>query len=299
MLPRIRRFRNVTLLLFASTALISTNGINPKADQGYPLYDNEQEWKANFPKKIDYCEQLPSPDSLYIFLMAGQSNMAGRGFVEPEDTIPNKRILTIDQSMNWIYAKEPLHFYEPKMTGLDCGLSFARALLDSLPEGISVAMIPCAVGGSSIEKWLYNRNHRGVDLLENYKSKVAFAQKYGRVKGILWHQGESNAKIDQIPAYGQKLDSLIAIFRATVANDTLPVFVGELGQYTQPVDKQQRWDALNETIREVANGDSNIYIVETQGLTHKGDYTHLDSESLRELGIRYAQRYLGMNESLQ
>ncbi|UXX79391.1 sialate O-acetylesterase [Reichenbachiella carrageenanivorans] len=285
----IKKYKNSILLLCFLMGLTSATepGVNgkrtEKADQG---------WRINFPKQVEYCEQMPSSDSLFIFFMAGQSNMAGRGFVEPQDTIPNKRILTIDASMNWVYAKEPLHFYEPKMTGLDCGMAFGQSLLDSLPEGVSIAMIPCAVGGSSINKWLSNQNHRGVALLSNFKSKVAFAKNYGTIKGILWHQGESNAKAERIPMYAQQLDSLIAIFRETVGNDELPVVIGELGRYTEPEDKQARWDALNLQINSVADRDANISVANSEGLTHKGDGTHMDSESQRELGRRLAKQYL-------
>ena len=61
--------------------------------------------KVNFPRTVDFVEEMPHPDNFWIFIMAGQSNMAGRGFVEPEDTIPNKRILTINKDNKWIYAK--------------------------------------------------------------------------------------------------------------------------------------------------------------------------------------------------
>ncbi|MBK8280134.1 MAG: hypothetical protein IPK94_08490 [Saprospiraceae bacterium] len=39
--------------------------------------------------------------------MAGQSNMAGRGLLEPEDTIPDPRIFTLDVSDHWVQAKSP------------------------------------------------------------------------------------------------------------------------------------------------------------------------------------------------
>jgi len=55
----------------------------------------------------------------WVFILAGQSNMAGRGVVEAEDTITHPRIKTIDKNGNIILAKEPLHFYEPTMAGLD------------------------------------------------------------------------------------------------------------------------------------------------------------------------------------
>lgn len=282
----------ITGLVIIGIVIVLSFYAGPKVYRKYNSYKVNKEWRVYFPQTISYVDKLPNPDSLYIFIMAGQSNMAGRGFVEPQDTLTYKRILTIDKSMKWIYAKEPLHFYEPSMTGLDCGMSFAKKLLDSIPEGISIAVIPCAVGGSSIEQWINNETFRGVTLLDNFKEKVGFAKDYGILKGIIWHQGESNAKSELIPKYSQRLDSLINAFRFLVKNDTLPIILGELGSYSKPTEKQMRWDSINTVIQDIAWKDKNIALVETGDLKHKGDNVHFDSESQRILGERYAKKYL-------
>jgi hypothetical protein len=71
-------------------------------------------------------KNIPDKENLWVFILAGQSNMAGRGTVEAQDTIPSERIFTINKDGEVKIAKEPLHFYEPSMAGLDCGLSFAK-----------------------------------------------------------------------------------------------------------------------------------------------------------------------------
>lgn len=248
--------------------------------------------KLNFPKTREVVETLPSKDSLYIFLMAGQSNMAGRGLVESADTVSNPRILTLDSTNTWIYAKEPLHWYEPNLTGLDCGLSFAQTLLDSLPQGVSIAIIPCAVGGSSIEQWLHNETYRGVTLLDNFKEKVAVAQEKGVIKGILWHQGEANSRPNLIPLYAQRLDSLLMTFRTIVQNDNLPIVLGELGSFSATEESRKNWSTVNSIIHSVVSKDPYLGLVETGDLSHKGDQVHFDSESQRKMGSRYAAQFL-------
>lgn len=250
--------------------------------------------KINFPKTVDYVEKMPHRDSLWVFVMAGQSNMAGRGFVEPQDTIPNKRILTLDKSGKWIYAKEPLHFYEPSLTGLDCGLSFANTIIDAVPQGISIAIIPCAVGGSAIEQWLGDETYRGVRLLSNFRSKVDEIKKNGTLKAVLWHQGESNTTPELIPSYEDRLTELTATFRAIAANDSLPILIGQLGSYAEPRDARKRWAAINAKIKDYAAKDMNTYVIYTQDLTHKGDTIHFDSKSQRKMGKRFADRYLNI-----
>src|SRR4026209_1101370 len=90
-----------------------------------------------FPKRIEAMREIPKKENVWVFIMAGQSNMAGRGIVEPEDTVSNKRILSIDKNGELILAKEPLHWYEPERTGLDCGLSFGKTIIKKIPDSIS------------------------------------------------------------------------------------------------------------------------------------------------------------------
>ena len=99
-----------------------------------------------FPKVELAVENIPNKENLWVFILAGQSNMAGRGLVGPQDTVPNNRVYTLNKQGNIIFAKEPLHFYEPTMAGLDSGLSFGKALIKHIPDSISVLLIPTAVG---------------------------------------------------------------------------------------------------------------------------------------------------------
>ena len=154
-----------------------------------------------FPKSIDKVEKVPRQENIWVFILAGQSNMAGRGFVEPQDTLPAERVLTITANGQLVFAKEPLHFYEPTLTGLDCGLSFGKHLINYIPDSISVLLIPTAVGGSSVSQWLGDSLYRNVQLLSNFREKVQIGKKYGQVKAILLHQGESYANANDIPLY--------------------------------------------------------------------------------------------------
>lgn len=230
-------------------------------------------------------------ENLWVFVLAGQSNMAGRGNVEPQDTVTNNRILTIDKDNNWILAKEPLHFYEPKLQGLDCGLSFAKSLLKKVPDSVTIAVIPCAVGGSSIYQWLGDSTHRGVKLLSNIHEKINLANEKGVVKGILWHQGESNAKPNEIPWYKNDALKLFGMFRQFAGNKELPVILGELGRFAQPEERKENFDGINSVINTITSENNNCYVVSSKGLKHKGDNLHFNSASQRKLGKRYAKAY--------
>ncbi|SMG14152.1 protein of unknown function [Arenibacter troitsensis] len=225
--------------------------------------------------------------TVWIYLMAGQSNMAGRGAIEAQDTISNPRIWSIDGQDNWVLAKEPLHFYEN--SGLDCGLSFAQEMLKHVPDSVTIGLVPCAVGGSSIYQWLEDSEHRGVKLLSNFKQKVELAKARGEIKGILWHQGEGNANEKDIPVYNKAVNSLFEIFRAEVGDADLPIVMGELGRFAQPEEKALRFQAINQIIRYVAENDKNTYWISSKGLNHKGDNSHFNAAAQRILGKRYAK----------
>lgn len=225
----------------------------------------------------------------WVFIMAGQSNMAGRGIVDAQDTIMNARILTINNQNQIVKAKEPIHFYEPNLKGVDCGLSFAKTLTKTLHDNITILLIPTAVGGSSSRQWLGDSVHRKVKLLSNFKEKVAFAKTQGVIKGILWHQGESDANAKAIPLYNNNLTKLFGIFREEVGDLKLPILIGELGAYSKTPTE---WSAINEIIKQYVANDPNSYLISTRDLTHKGDFIHFNSEGQRLIGQRFAETYL-------
>jgi hypothetical protein len=243
----------------------------------------------NFPKSMEIVNKIPDRDYVWVFILAGQSNMAGRGFVEPMDTLSEKKILTINKAGQLIYAKEPLHFYEPNLTGLDCGLSFGKTLIKNIPDSISILMIPTAVGGSSVEQWLGDSTHRKVKLLSNFRDKVDLANKYGHIKAILWHQGENDANPNDIPHYKSNLSSLFKTFRAIIGNDNLPILIGELGSFSSD---HENWNLINKKIKEYANTDSNTAIISTSDLKDIGDKVHFNSAGQRIMGQRMADEYI-------
>ncbi len=242
-----------------------------------------------FPRCIEYPQLIPEKENLWVFILAGQSNMAGRGLVEPQDTIPSQRVLALDANGSIIVAKEPLHFYEPSLTGLDCGLSFGKTLIKSLPDSVSVLIIPTAVGGSSISQWLGDSLHRDVRLLSNFREKVALGSNYGIIKGLLWHQGESDANPDAIPLYGERLSELISIFRDICQDSSLPVLLGELGSFS---NNRDNWELINHIIHQYAETDSRSAVISTSDLKDKGDRVHFDSNGQRVMGERFAIEYL-------
>lgn len=248
----------------------------------------QDERTKNFPRTIEPVTNPPAKQKIWVFLLAGQSNMAGRGQVEPMDTLVNKKIFSISPVNQLIYAKEPLHFYEAGRAGLDCGRSFAETMLAHTPGDVSILVIPTAIGGSSISQWLGDSTYRGVKLLSNFREKIQLAKQYGEIKGILWHQGESDAKKELIPLYQKRMTDLFAIFRSMAGDAQLPILMGELGSYSNdPVN----WKGINNALHNYSSEDKRTAMISTADLVHRGDTVHFNSEGQRIMGARFAKTY--------
>lgn len=229
------------------------------------------------------------PPRLKLFLLIGQSNMAGRGAVETET--PNPRVWMLTKEQTWVSARDPLHFDKPAVVGVGPGLSFARQLADADPA-IHIGLIPCAVGGSGIDAWepgaYYEptKSHPYDDAIQRTRK----ALENGQLAGILWHQGESDSRSDKAAVYEQKLTALIRRIRADLHAETVPFLVGTLGDFY--VRKNPTASQINGILTTLPTKLPNVYAVSASGLTHKGDTTHFDAPSARTLGRRYADTYL-------
>ena len=53
---------------------------------------------------------LPDLETFQIFLLAGQSNMAGRGDITPGDLEVHPQVLMLTKDGNWQYAVDPVHY---------------------------------------------------------------------------------------------------------------------------------------------------------------------------------------------
>jgi len=235
---------------------------------------------------------LPAKEKFHLFLLVGQSNMAGRGPMTDADQIPHARVLMLNQAGAWVPGADPLHFDKPKAAGVGLGLTFADAVAAAQPE-VTIGLIPCAVGGSPIDSWqpgyFYNatQSHPWDDALR----RAQLALSAGTLKGILWHQGESDATREFAEGYAAKLQALIARMRAALGAPNVPFIVGQMGRF-----EGSPWNdykiQVDRAHRELPEKIARVAFVSAEGLKDKGDKTHFDTASYRELGRRYADAYL-------
>lgn len=219
-------------------------------------------------------------------LLIGQSNMAGRGFIEDVPPIYNEHINML-RNGRWQMMAEPLNF-DRHVSGVGPAISFAQAWTEDHP-GESIGLIPCAEGGSSIDEWTID----GI-LTRHAISEAKFAMETSEIVGILWHQGESDSYGERYKTYEDKLLSLFKHLREELNAPDIPIMIGELGHYLGEVGfgkSAVEYKQINQIITKVAQTEKNCYFVTSKGLTANPDGIHIDAISQRKFGLRYYEAF--------
>lgn len=227
-------------------------------------------------KNVTESKQEP----MELYLCIGQSNMAGRATIEhiDQDTLTNVYLFTGKENKPWEKAANPFNKYssvrkEMRMQRLSPSYGFAKEMSKAMPDK-RIGLIVNAKGGTSIEEW-----KPGDTLYNEAVNQTKKALKFGILKGIIWHQGESNSS--RYKAYMPKITELIESLRKDLNAPYIPFVAGQLSP-----DKPKRND-FNQMILELPTKVKYTGVVTTEN-TSTIDSTHFDSESQRILGKRYA-----------
>ena len=229
------------------------------------------------PCKSDSC-------NLEIFLLIGQSNMAGRADIEmlDQDTLENVFLFTGKENHPWEKAANPLNKYSSirkklSMQRLGPGYSFAQKMALNR-KGKPIGLVVNAKGGSSISEW-----KPGSAFYREAVKRTKEAMKYGRLGGIVWHQGESDAS--KADSYLTKINELIRAFRKDFNLPGLPFVAGQIAE-----DKPGRKN-FNKMIKKLPSQLDQTAVISAKG-TATIDSSHFNSASQRLMGKRYARKML-------
>ena len=188
--------------------------------------------------------------NFHIYICFGQSNMEGMGPIEAQDKIVDSRFQVMASvncsnlgrtKGNWYTAIPPLCRCYTQLTPADY---FGKTMVANLPDSVRVGVINVAVGGSSIDLFIKDKYQTYISSITADWLKSAIkeydndpyarlvemaklAQKDGVIKGILLHQGETNAGDTKWPsnvktAYGNLLTDL------NLNPDSVPLLAGEV-----------------------------------------------------------------------
>lgn len=219
-------------------------------------------------------EPAAKPD--LVFLLIGQSNMAGRAHLKEGDDKPIPGVMMLDDKGKWIAASNPLNRFASNrkvlsMQRIGPGAGFAHRMHAALPDR-TVRLIVNARGGTSINLW-----KKGGTLYDNALKRVPMVPDT-KIAGVLWHQGEADRND---PEYLAKLRVLVATLRTDLKNPDLPFVAGEV-YGTGHVNKV--FAGLAESIPHTAAAKATDLKV--------FDGVHFDRDSQLTLGERYADAML-------
>ena len=246
--------------------------------------------------------------NFYIYLCIGQSNMEGQGTIEDCDLSPDERfqiMSTLDCGTRklgqWYRAVPPLARCDTRLCPADY---FGRTMVANLDEGKRVGVVVVAIGGIKIdlydpdgwqsyvksmtEGWQINSvNAYGGNPLARLLECAKEAQKSGVIKGILLHQGESDAYSD---TWVQKVKKVYEnlLTELNLKAEDVPLIAGEVGS----ADQNGGCAHANPTINRLPKTIPTAHVVSSVGCTLQSDNIHFDSQGYRKLGRRYAKTML-------
>ncbi|RYD31763.1 MAG: hypothetical protein EOP87_14110, partial [Verrucomicrobiaceae bacterium] len=277
------RFENVRLKLLRADARPASALIDAVKVTGADFAVSK---KAGMPE----AGVLPGKrDTFQIYLLMGQSNMAGRDRRDLETQRENPHVLALDAEGRWMVARDPIHGKDGRTEpGAGPGIPFS-AVMSAADDGATIGLLPCAVGGSPLKRWV-----KGGDLYERAVARAKAASANGVIKGVLWHQGEADTtKESNASSYQERLTGMFRDLRKDLGKPDLPIVVGQLGDFMDRNSQKYPYaSTVKEAIRRMPSSLPRVGYADSAGLQDKGDNLHFNTEGVKELGARYARAML-------
>lgn len=224
----------------------------------------------------------------HVFLLLGQSNMAGFPKALAADRVEDERVKVLGfnecaatgrQENVWDTAAPPLHSCWSDAIGP--GDYFARTLLSILPAGDTIGLVPCAIPGERIQTFMKIGGTKYDWILQ--RARLA-QQAGGVIEGLLFHQGESNNSEGD---WLTNVKTLVTDLRTDLGLGDTPFLAGELLRTGDCA-------AHNVLINQLPGTITNAHVVSAETLTEDATDTeynlHFSHEAQVTLGQRYAEK---------
>lgn len=249
----------------------------------------------------------PDPN-FHIYLAFGQSNMEGQGNIESQDKTVDKRfqVLWSTNETNcgkklgeWSDAVPPLASCSGKLGPADY---FGRTMVEKTDSKIRVGIVDVAVAGCSIQLFdspinqSYMNQQAGwfKQRVEAYGGKpyerliemAKKAQEDGVIKGIIFHQGETDAGDGQWPSKVKAVYN--RILKDLGLEGDIPFLAGE-------VLRSGMSKGANNNIAKLPQQSKNFYVISSEGFNQAlgdGQNVHFTSQEYRDFGKRYAEKMI-------
>lgn len=231
---------------------------------------------------------LFTDDGIDAILLIGQSNMCGRGIIGSVPSIDPRDVMFMARCGRWRPMTEPIFVDRPifvqSETSLRSGISLAASFAESYADtyGRKVGLIPCAFGGTTISEW-----QPGETLFDYAVMYTKLIMRHSVLRGILWHQGESDAgSPETVACYEEKFFTMLDALKEELAlDDSVPFILGEITELCP--DRWGQAREFNLLQHQIAGKRDFFGIAGAEGLGLGPDGTHFSAQSYREFGRRY------------
>lgn len=226
---------------------------------------------------------------IHSFLLIGQSNMAGRGFLNEAEDIDSSRIKILVNG-RWQDMFRPIN-PDRSFSGVSLAESFAQCYVQK--HNTDVGLICCADGGTSIDQW-----KKGELLYDNAVFQAKLAKRTSKIKGILWHQGETDCPQQSYPTYEKRLKEMMNELRKDLDLYDVPFLIGGLGDFLKDCvfdENLKNYTHINEALIHTAQTTPLTGFVSAEGLTSNPDNLHFNAKSLYVFGKRYFDEFEKLN----
>ncbi|HVF09901.1 MAG TPA: sialate O-acetylesterase [Abditibacteriaceae bacterium] len=234
-----------------------------------------------------------------LWVIAGQSNSAGYGRAPIYDP-PVLGVHLFRNSEQWALATHPLNEStdtkhvvnrEAANSGHSPYLHFGRIAQQEM--GFPVGLVQTSLGGSPLTSW--NPTEPGeAGLYDNMLHCIEIVG--GKVKGVLWYQGESDTGTDEsATSYEKRFIQTVQAWRKALKDRHLAVITVQLNRVYSPADEaaHRRWSQVREAQRQVPQKLADVAVVPSLDLS-LSDTVHTSSAGNMTLGERMAWAALGM-----
>lgn len=226
------------------------------------------------------------PGDYEVFLLIGQSNMAGRGaLIEGDDQPFDDNVYLLNAIGVPELATNPLNRYssikKDVAQGINPGFSFSKKI--ARQTGKKVLLVVNARGGSALYEWKPNSS---TGYYTSTVSRAKKAQKYGKIVAILWHQGESNS--GNPDGYLTGLKTVVDALRTDLKIPDAPFIAGEIAEWHSNASK------FNPVIQQISTVISNSDWVSSKDCGWLKDESdpHFSRDGQILLGNRYAEKVI-------
>lgn len=217
---------------------------------------------------------------VHSFLLIGQSNMAGRGYLQ-EAVEVDKTHIKVLRNGRWQKMFRPIN-PDRRFSGTNLAERFAEQYAEKYK--VDVGLICCADGGTRLEQW-----EVGGILLDNAICQARLALRTSTIAGVLWHQGESDCSEALSLTYEQRFLPIMKELREKLDLYDVPFLLGGLGDFLVNYEKSdlRNYVNINEALVRIAEQNPMTGFVSAKGLTANPDNLHFSAKSLYEFGDRY------------